>query len=225
MYRPASSLMGSTDSDPDARADEKPQHTVYLDAYWIDKTEVTAAQYQRCVDSGVCSAPKAGALCTYGANDKSDHPVNCVDWSQAAAYCQWAGRRLPTEAEWEKAARGVDGRIYPWGDQSPDAALANFNEKVGRTTTPVGSYPAGVSHYGALDMAGNVWEWTADWFYDTYYAKSPHENPTGPGPGFERVLRGGAWFNSANFVRAAYRGRNTPDSRNDYVGFRCARSF
>ncbi|MEI2691323.1 MAG: bifunctional serine/threonine-protein kinase/formylglycine-generating enzyme family protein [Anaerolineae bacterium] len=224
VYVPAGEfLMGSTDADPMADSDEKPQHTVYLDAFWSDKTEVTAAQYRRCVDAGACSAPDTGGSCTYSADGRSDHPINCVDWNQAAAYCAWAGRRLPTEAEWEKAARGADGRIYPWGDQAPDAALANFDQNIG-STTAVGSYPAGASPYGALDMAGNVWEWAADWYDEATYTASPRENPTGPGTGSTRVLRGGSWGISASYVRAASRDGGTPDFRDDRVGFRCARS-
>jgi len=224
VYVPAGEfLMGSTDADAMAQSDEKPQHTVYLDAFWIDKTEVTAAQYRRCVEAGVCSALRTGSPCTFSADDKSDHPINCVGWSQAVAYCGWAGRRLPSEAEWERAARGADGRIFPWGDQAPDATLANFARNVGSTTV-VGSFPAGASPYGALDMAGNVREWVADWYDATTYTTSPRENPQGPASGSFRVLRGGSWVDAANGVRAAYRNRGTPGNRLDYVGFRCARS-
>jgi len=218
-------LMGSTDAVRWAGGDEKPQHIVYLDAFWIDKTKVTAAQYRRCVEAGVCSAARVAWTdrCTYDADGTSDHPINCVDWSQAVAYCGWAGRRLPTEAEWEKAARGTDGRIYPWGDQAPDATLAHFGRPRGGTTAAVGSHPAGASPYGALDMAGNVWERVADWWDANYYAQSPRENPQGPASGRDRVLRGGSWSSSADDVRAAKRLIGSL-SASGYVGFRCARS-
>ena len=202
---------------------EHPQHTVYLDAFWIDKTEVTAAQFRKCVEAGACSAPVTGGLCTYGNGAKSNHPVDCIDSSEAEAFCEWAGRRLPSEAEWEKAARGTDGRIYPWGDQKPDATLANFNNNVG-STTPVGQYPAGASPYGALDMAGNAWEWVTDWYDIGYYALSPRENPPGPETGSAQVLRGGSSDAPVEFVRAAFRYWEAPDYRVNTLGFRCVRS-
>jgi formylglycine-generating enzyme required for sulfatase activity len=180
--------MGSTDNDQDADPDEKPQHKVYLDAFWIDRTEVTSAQYKKCVQDGKCKAPSH-------ANDSSlngdNQPVVGVDWNDAKTYCEWAGRQLPTEAQWEKAARGTDGRIYPWGNTAPDSNRLNFSSQIGKTTE-VGKYPAGASYYSAYDMAGNVWEWVADWYDDKYYdssaAKSP--NPQGPASGQYRVLQG-----------------------------------
>ncbi len=209
-------LMGSADSDPDAGSDEKPQHTVYLDAFWIDKTEVTNAAFALCVQAGACQTTGADF------SEKPNHPVVAVSWNDAAAYCEWAGRRLPTEAEWEKAARGTDGRIYPWGDGAPDATLLNYNGNIGGTTE-VGSYPDGASPYGALDMAGNVWEWANDWYDSSYYSNSPSENPQGPSTGDARVLRGGSWVNEARNVRVSNRGRGYPDYR--FVGsggFRCS---
>lgn len=217
-------IMGSLESE--GWEDERPQHTVYLDSFLIDKTEVTTAQYDRCVQAGACSLPDTkGYACTYGAPNKQDHPINCVDWSQAEAYCSWVGRRLPTEAEWEKAARGTDGRIYPWGNQMPSAALANFDLKA-EDTTPVGQYPSGASPYGALDMAGNVWEWVADWYDDQYYAQSTNEDPVGPSSGTYRVVRGGSWDDAAPDIRVAYRSGYEPTpstGRHDDLGFRCAR--
>lgn len=149
--------------------------------------------------------PGTGGYCTYEAGDKSDHPVNCVDWDQAVAYCQWEGKRLPTEAEWEKAARGTDGRIYPWGNTAPDCNRAQYG-KCGGQTVSVGTKPAGSSPYGVLDMAGNVDEWVADWYDSDYYAQSPSENPKGPSSGQHRGARGGNWHNPhENILRAALR--------------------
>jgi eukaryotic-like serine/threonine-protein kinase len=208
--------MGSSDSDADADSDEMPQHKVTLDAFWIDRTEVTADQYAKCVAAGKCAAPGcAGA-------GKGDHPVVCMTWQGAADYCAWAGRRLPTEAEWEKAARGTDGRIYPWGNEALDRAKANYGGNVG-DATPVGAYPAGASPYGALDMAGNVWEWVNDWYRSDYYASSPGSNPQGPATGKDWVLRGGSWGYRDNDLRVANRSYDSnPTFQLDFVGFRCA---
>src|SRR5690606_19387879 len=142
-------------------------HTVYLDAYWIDQTEVTNALFAKCVEDGDCTPPvqsvSSAGLPYYGNPRYDNFPVMRVNWYQANAYCQWADRRLPTEAEWEKAARGTDGRTYPWGNETLNSNLLNHNYSVG-DTTEVGSYPAGASVYGALDMAGNVGEWVNDWY-------------------------------------------------------------
>jgi formylglycine-generating enzyme required for sulfatase activity len=215
--------MGSDDGN----SDEQPAHTVYLDAFAIDRTEVTNAQYARCVQAGACRPPGSSSSYTranYFADPRyADHPVIYVSWDDARAYCAWAGRRLPTEAEWEKAARGTDGRTYPWGDEW-DASKANTDEAGVGDTTPVGAYPAGASPYGALDMAGNVWEWVADWYGEDYYRESPGENPLGPASGTNRVVRGGSWGNVQWLARAADRYGFTPDDRNSHVGFRCARS-
>jgi eukaryotic-like serine/threonine-protein kinase len=202
----------------DREEDEKPAHTVFLDAFYLDKYEVSNAQYALCVAAGACSQP--------GCQDQ-DHlnapnqPVVCVNWKQASAYCRWAGARLPTEAEWEKAARGTDGRTYPWGNQPPDCGRANFGSCVGRPAE-VGQYPGGASPYGALDMAGNVWEWVADWFAAGYDVRSPARNPTGPQAGLSRVLRGGSWPYLGDYVRASYRYYGNPDGSNYNLGFRYA---
>ena len=231
--------------------DQLPQHTVYVDDFEIAKYPLTVAQFEIFVkETGHrTTAEKKGSGWVWtgkweerkGADwrhphgpdsdikGKEDHPVTQVSWHDAVAYCQWLSEktgqtwRLPTEAEWEKAARGTDGRIYPWGNGEPDKTLCNYNMNV-KDTTPVDQYPAGASPYGALDMAGNVWEWCVDWYDADYYPHSPRRNPTGPETGKYRVLRGGSWDNYAGFVRSAYRNYSSPDDRNDSWGFRPARS-
>jgi serine/threonine-protein kinase len=236
----------------DEYSDEQPVHTVYLDGFYIDETEVTNAQFAQFLneqgnqeEGGVtwldigdedCLISQSGGQ-YQPKSGYSDHPVIEVSWYGANAYCQWAGKRLPTEAEWEKAARGTDGRTYPWGNDF-DCHKGNFDDEQEIDdyvvsggpncdgyvrTAPVGSYSDGASFYGALDMAGNVWEWVADWYDSGYYAVSPENNPKGPASGDGRVIRGGSWDYDAAFVRAAYRLRNFPGNTNYDVGFRCAR--
>ena len=215
--------MGSTDSD--AAYDESPVREVRLDAYWIDKYEVSNGQYQKCVNAGKCTKPRSTDSYTrssyYGKAEYDNYPVIYVSWHQAKAYCEWAGGSLPTEAQWEKAARGTDARKYPWGDESPNSNLVNYGEIKGDTTA-VGSYPRGASPYGAMDMAGNVWEWVLDW-YGPYDAAETN-NPQGPGTGDYRVLRGGGWYSSSGGIRSANRRYLNPTITGDYIGFRCVSS-
>jgi len=221
VYVPAGEfLMGSSDADGQAEDNEKPQHTVYLDAYWIDRTEVTNAQYRKCVEAGACPEPGCWDEDSYNAPGQ---PVVCVSWDDAQTYAASVGGRLPTEAEWEKAARGTDGRMFPWGNNVPDCNRASYSNCVERPAI-VGSYLAGASPYGALDMAGNVWEWVADWYDEGYYARSPARNPQSPASGDSRVLRGGAFDGAAGLVRCAYRYGYAPDYRYLNRGFRLVAS-
>jgi formylglycine-generating enzyme required for sulfatase activity len=235
VYVPAGEFTMGSDEYDDAQV-----HTVYLDAFYIDRTEVTNAQYRKCVEVGGC--PREPTSCdsgepTYEDGSKADYPVVCVSWEDANAYCRWAGKRLPTEAKWEKAARGTDGRTYPWGNDF-DCHKGNFDDEEEINdyvvpggpncdgyvrTAPVGSYPAGASLYGALDMAGNVWEWVADWYGEYYYIQSPYRNPPGPSLETARVLRGGSWYDGSDSVRSAIRHAAGPGDRLNSVGFRCAR--
>ena len=222
VYVPAGDfLMGSPDGE--GKNDEHPQHTVYLDAFWIDRYEVTNGQYRQCVETGRCDAPTScdWGEPTYGDAGKGDHPVVCVSWHEAEAYCGWAGARLPTEAEWEKAARGTDGRRYPWGDQW-DGERCNTRSADRGGSTPVGSYsPGGDSPYGCADMAGNVFEWVADWYDDDYYSRSPDSNPPGADSGDYPVVRGGSWYSDRHRARSANRTGFYPVSPNFINGFRC----
>jgi formylglycine-generating enzyme required for sulfatase activity len=207
--------MGSDNGE----VDEAPAHTVTLDAFYIDQYEVTNARYKSCVNAGECQEP--GCSDRYGNPDKKNHPVVCVTWSQARTYCEWRGDRLPTEAEWEKAARGTDERTYPWGENI-NCELANYKSSCVGDTTPGGSYVNGVSPYGVYDLAGNVWEWVQS-VYQAY--------PYDPVDGREnldstnvRVLRGGGWRSSELLARASYRDLDRPGTGDDDLGFRCVAS-
>ncbi len=246
VYVPAGEfLMGSV--DPEAKQTiaggraypEIPQHTVNLDGYWIDKYEVTNAQYALCVAAGVCRAPFNTASYTYanyyGNPEFSNYPVMWVNWSMARQYCEWGGRRLPTEAEWEKASRGTEGQKYPWGNETISGELANFCD-INCTRSianplyndgypdvaPVGSYPAGASPYGAMDMSGNVWEWVNSLIQPyPYDATDGREDPNASG---ERAWRGGPWSNGYWWMRSSIRYRSVPSYWWYNLGFRCAAS-
>jgi len=265
---PAGEFIMGSDTDELARLDirqelvedEIPRHRVSLDAFYIDKYEVTNAHFQQFVqatgyrtqaeregwgwaDSGDQWEKVNGANWRAPLGPDSSlaaleqHPVVQVSQEDAQAYCAWAGKRLPTEAEWEKAARGTDGRIYPWGNQF-DGAQLNFcdincqrswqDQAVNdgyRYTAPVGHYAGDKSPYGAYDMAGNVREWVADWYDANYYKHSPPRNPLGPAAGEHAVLRGGGWVNTARNVRTAFRSKLEPTQRYGYIGIRCAKTL
>ena len=228
-------MMGSIDADGQAYGDEKPQSKIGLHGYWMDRTEVTNAQYRKFVEAGGYRSgeywSEAGWIWKnqnyvtqpdcWGNGDfnQPEQPVVCVSWYEAFAYASWANGRLPTEAEWEKAARGTDRRTYPWGELGPNDQLLNFNGRIGRTT-PVGAYPRGASPYGVLDMAGNVSEWVSSEFKDYPYDSSDgRESPDGTSV---RAMRGGYWSVAARYVRSASRGRNAPGYRGHHLGFRVA---
>jgi hypothetical protein len=213
--------------DTECESDELPYHEVTLDKYFMDKTEVTVAAYGECVTAGGCIAPYTGSYCNWNVGGKEDHPVNCIDWNLSKAYCEWAGKRLPTEAEWDKAARGTDGRKYQWGNGLATCEYAVMNEGgngcgTDSTWSVCGKSPAGDSPYGLCDMAGNVWEWVSDWYGSAYYNSSPSVDPQGPTTGSNRVLRGGRFINNAAVVRASRRGNVLPTYQDYTFGFRCA---
>jgi len=212
-------LMGCSPGDGECEAIEKPAHKVWLSEFWMDATEVTVAAYKKCVVAGKCSTPKTGGSCTWSTAEKDQHPVNCVDWDQARAFCAWAGKRLPTEAEWEKAARGGQTSAR-YGELD---AVAWYDKNSGGGTHPVGKKQPNA--FGLHDMLGNVWEWCADWYDEGYYKGSPGRDPAGPGSGQFRVLRGGSWFDKAGGrVRSSARGWLLPVFWSDDFGFRCAGS-
>ena len=237
-------LMGSTRSEVEAAsalcltvgdndpcglgefANEMPQRSIYLDAFYIDETEISNDAYRRCVAAGACDRPdyRGGRYAPPGYYDDplfGDYPVVHVRWDQARAYCGWAGARLPTEAEWEKAARGTEGFAYPWGNQF-DPNLANTQEGGGDRLRPAGSYPAGASPYGVLDMAGSLWEWVEDWFDPGYYSEMPDRNPPPAPAGTDKVLRGGGYSSFRHYARTTNRGFENPNTSSAYRGFRCA---
>jgi formylglycine-generating enzyme required for sulfatase activity len=236
LYVPAGEFtMGSDNGDFTA----KPAHTVHLNAYWIDQTEVTNAMYAKCVADGICKEPTNNSSYTYpsyyGNPEFDNYPVIHVDWNMAKTYCEWAGRRLPTEAEWEKAARGENASVYPWGDTF-DGSLVNFcdtncpfddwaNKSFNdgfADVAPVGSYPSGKSVYGALDMAGNVMEWVSS--LDKPYPYDATDGRENLDSSDARLVRGGSWGNRDRHVRSALGGWQDPSNTDYVIGFRCSRS-
>ncbi len=231
-YIPAGEFKMGSENGAD---DEDYVHTVYLDAYWLDQTEVTNAMYALCVNAGACDSPEYSNSYThtnyYGNTKFDNYPVIYVSWNDAKNYCAWANRRLPTEAEWEKAARGgLEGEKYPWGNDDPICKMergsgAKFDDKAHchfTDTEQVASYTS--NNYGLYDMAGNVWEWVADWYDINYYKNSPASNPLGPRISDYRVMRGGSWYDDSYSLRSASRYKNYPTVTHSYIGFRCSSS-
>ena len=235
---PAGEFIMGTDSEG-ANTDQKPAHQVHLDAFYIDKHEVTNAQFEAFIVDGGYQDQKLWTAegwnfiqknqiktpLQHGENSVStdpDHPVIGVSWYEANAYATWAGKRLPTEVEWEKAARGTDGRIYPWGNEMDFSKLSYFPH-VTKVQT-VGSFPNGASPYGVLDMAGNVWEWCADWYIESDYPQSSRKNSRGPDGSEYRVLRGGGWDSIRLQLRTSYRYYDKENRRTYNIGFRCVQS-
>jgi formylglycine-generating enzyme required for sulfatase activity len=254
-------FMGSDATE--ALPNQKPSHNVMLQEFCMDLHEVTAQQYKACSDIGKCrrALPEVqwpeikdkdkkvyGPLCTIADATKQDHPINCISWEMANTYCKAQDKRLPTEAEWEYATRGPDGRSYPWGDEEPTASHLNacgteciaWAAKAGvknqfpgmlyptddgfATTAPVGKFPAGRSRFGPFDVVGNVWEWVADW--DGPYTAEDQKNPTGPEQGTKKVIRGGAWNGSfASWLHPSFRYAQDPTATSHGIGFRCASSL
>jgi formylglycine-generating enzyme required for sulfatase activity len=212
--------------DSDCFGDENPYHSVTVLSIKIDKFDVTASDYKACVNAGGCTTASMGGQCTYGVSGKENYPINCVDWNQAKAYCTWVGKRLPTEAEWEKAARGTDGRKYPWGNTGLDCDHAVWNDiNCGNSgTAPVGSKPLGASPYGALDMIGNVLQWVEDDWHSDYTGAPADGSAWVDSPrGSRRVLRGSTWTDeNTPTLRSSCRYYQYPWYRTDAIGFRCS---
>jgi formylglycine-generating enzyme required for sulfatase activity len=226
-------LMGCNDLiDIDCEDHERPGHKVTVSDFMIDRTELTVANYDLCVKAGECLSPDPNEGCNYGIPGRDMYPVNCITWQHADRYCKWVGKRLPTEAEWEKAARGEDSFKYPWGNTPPaDCDRAVMYTEIdgggvngcGRGELwPVGSKPKGKSPYGCEDMAGNAGEWVSDWYSADYFAQSSKTDPKGPANGTEKVIKSGAYVDAASRVRASFRHHTSPNDPADYASFRCA---
>ena len=223
---PAGSFMMGCNAvvDTQCEADESPYHSVQLSGFSIDKTEVTQAAFQKCVANGICVAPDNSVTgCNWDPQTRADFPVVCVSFVQATAYCESSSRRLPTEAEWERAARGTEGRVYPWGNELPTCERAQSSE-CGTDVVRVASLASGATPDGIVDMAGNAAEWVSDWYDAAYYQSSPSQDPSGPATGVGRVIRGGSFFYDATYVRASNRGAQEPAAPRFSLGFRCAKA-
>ena len=207
-------------TDRHALGPEDPAHEVLLDDFYIDIYEVTNAEYMEYVQATGVSKPQFSDDPDFNG---ATQPVVGINWKQALKYCEWRQKRLPTEAEWEKAGRGKRPVNYPWGDDSPNSSLLNFDHEKGKTV-PVGSYEGGKSDYGVYDLSGNVSEWVFDWHYPEFYLFSPKANPTGPEKGQYKVIRGGNWMNNADDVRLTYRNATVPKLQTRTIGFRCAKN-
>ena len=237
VFIPAGEFIMGDDGSSD---DEGPERKVFLDAFCIDKYEVANAQYKECVDAGACNPPaqqsSPSRLSYYDNPQYDNYPVIWVTWDDAQAYCKWRDKRLPTEAEWEKAARGTDGRLWPWGNSEPDESKLNlcdvncaYDWKESHLddgyedTAPVGSFEAGKSPYGVYNMGGNVREWVADWYVPDYYETAPDRNPPGPDSGVGKALRGGSWRSNIPVAHSTYRLWYASSTKDEYIGFRCVR--
>ena len=205
--------------------DEQPQRTIYLDTFSIDRYEVTNHQYQQFVAATGHrkAAPPSRYAKSMGKMRSPNQPVVYVSWDDAVAYCRWKGKRLPTEAEWEKAMRGTDGRLWPWGNQEkPNGANWGRVQDGHDVSARVGTFPTDHSPYGVMDGAGNVMEWVADWYQEAYYKDSPDKDPPSPEFGIFRVMRGGGYTTTGGDLRITSRSRMVPDFRDETIGFRCA---
>ncbi len=210
--------MGSEQGDDD----EQPVHRVFLDSFYLDTFEVTNGQFAKFV-AAIQSEPPWGFADQETPVVRADQPVRWVNWLEATGYCLWAGKRLPSEAEWEKAARGTDGRVYPWGNEPPTPIHAVFGLKEGaETVSPIGNRDKGMSPYGVHDLAGNLYEWVADWYDEAVYTPLPTSNPRGPAAGATKVQRGGSYINSPYRLRSSFRTKGDPTEHDPNVGFRCA---
>lgn len=225
VFIPEGPFIMGTDSET-APASSKPAHEVSLKGFWIDKYEVTNALFAECANSGYCFHPRDYSSAThedyYTDPDYADYPVIHVDWNQAYAYCAWAGKRLPTEAEWEKAARGTEGLTYPWGNKLPSELPMQINLFEAGDTAPVDSHPEGVSPYGVYNMEGNVWEWTADHFDRFYYSKSPYQDPASLNGSNDYVVRGFSWAYPFSHYEITIRNSVYGFNHTYDLGFRCA---
>jgi formylglycine-generating enzyme required for sulfatase activity len=210
-------IRGSLGAEGDE--DETPSDEVFVPAFYIDRFEIANDQYDECVEAGVCQQPRELDPTRFGSPRQ---PVVGVSWYDAATFCQWAGKRLPTEAEWERAARGDDRRTYPWGDSLPECDQAVLTQCDRYGPEEVGGRPRGAGPFGTRDLAGNVWEWVQDWYAPRYAPAGPDGNPTGPAEGQQRVLRGGSWRFGPPYARVSNRHRDDPRHRVPSYGFRCA---